>query len=212
MRITAVLAACLLCACTAPPPPGLAEAARNYPPLITGFNVLPTDGAGPYPRACPAAGGRVERRGGPAFLYDGASPASPDLCRLRIGGQATEAWYGIWLTAWPGADQAYPALKRVIQGRTGTVEGFDVRIVPGAQFHDLIRNEGVEDINLLGTTYRALKISHYREGFEGNTYRSVSTVWKDLPTGLLIYATYHHISGRPEIDVPLVPTAIVAGR
>ncbi len=75
-----------------------------------------------------------------------------------------------------------------------------------------MRNEGIEDISLLGTAYHALKISHYREGFGGNNYRSVSTVWKDIPTGMLIYGTYQHIAGKPEIDDPLLPTAITPAK
>ena len=191
--------------------PALDSAARNYPPLIMGANTRPADGT--LPLSCPAEGARVETQGGPTFEYRGASPANPDRCRLRIGGEAAEAWYGIWLTAWPGAEQAYPALKQVMAGRTGDVVGFDVRMAPGYAYHDLLRNEGVEDIKLLGATYRAMKLSHYREGFEGNIYRSVSTVWKDMATGMLVYGTYQHISGAPVIDDPLIPAAIVpAGR
>ena len=188
---------------------GLEQARRNFPPLILGANIRPADGVAPFARACPVAGGRVEQRGGPAFEYLGASPANPALCRMRVGGQVVEAWYGIWLLDWPGADVAYPALTRLIEGRTGDVEAFDVRMAPGLQWHDLIRNEGIEDIRLLGKTYRAIKLAHYREGFDGNTYRSVSTAWKDLASGMVIYATYQHISGAPEIDDPLIPTAII---
>lgn len=191
---------------------GLDAAARNYPPFVLGGNVRAADGSPPYARACPPAGSRVEQRGGPAFEYLGATPGNPELCRMRVGSDIVEAWQAIWLTAWPGAEMARPALKRVIQGRTGEVAGFDLRMLPGSQWHDLIRNEGIEDINLLGTTYHAVKLSHYREGFDGNTYRSVSTVWKDIPTGMILYATYNHIAGRPELDGSLTPTAIIAAR
>ena len=192
----------------AQPNPALDAAARRYPPFVLGANVRATNGSPPYARACPAAGARVEARGGPVFEYLGASPTNPDLCRMRVDADTVEAWQGIWLTDWPGAAAAAPAMKRVIQGRTGTIAGFDVQAAPGAQWHDLIRNEGIEDINLLGTTYHAVKFSHYREGFGGNTYRSVSTVWKDIPTGMILYATYNHIAGRPELDGPLTPAAI----
>ncbi len=184
---------------------GWQAALPNYPSLIMGLNVRPADGT--LPRSCPA-GGRVDTKGGPAFEYLGASPSNPDLCRMRVGGQAMEVWYGIWATDWPGAAEAYLALKRVITGRTGDVSGLDVRAGPGAQWHDLMRNEGIEDVNLLGATYRAMKISHYREGSGGNIYRSVSTVWKDMASGMLIYGTYQHLSGRPELDDPLIPTLI----
>jgi hypothetical protein len=197
----------------APTPAGAAalEAAlRNFPPVIVGGNVQPVTNAGTLvPRSCPAEGSRVEQKGGPTFEFLGASAANPDLCRMRVGGQVVEAWYGIWLTVWPGADTAYRALQRVINSRTGDAVGFDVSAGPGLQWHDIIRHDGVEDIKLLGKTYRAVKLAHYREGYDGNTYRSVATVWKDLASGMLIYATYNHIAGAPEIDDPLIPTAIV---
>ena len=193
----------------APADRGLQAAIANYPPLIVGANTQPADGSGPLPRPCPV-GGRVEQRGGLVTEYLGPDPASPDLCRMRIGGQEVEGWYGIWLTTWPGAGMAHDALARLIHGRTGQVEAFDVDIGPGRRYHDIQRNEGIESILLLGHTYRAMKISHYREGADGNTYRSVSTAWKDLATGMILYATYQHISGIPEIDVPIIPAAIVA--
>ena len=187
--------------------PGLDAAARNYPPMILGANTRPSDGT--LPRPCPAAGARVETKGGPMFEYLGASPANPGLCRMRVGGEEAEGWYAIWLTNWPGADNARSALRQVMAGRTGDTVGFDVRMGPGYTYHDLIRNEGVESIKLLGATYQAMKLSHYREGFDGNTYRSVATAWKDMATGMILYSTYQHISGTPVIDDPLIPTAIV---
>lgn len=191
--------------------PGLQQAARNFPPLILGANTAAASSPITI-RACPAAGSRVEQKGGPTMEYLGAVPGKPDLCRMRVGGETVEGWYGIWLTAWPGADAAYPALTRVMKGATGSIEGFDVDMAPGYVFHDLLRNEGVERINLLGKPYTAIKVSHYREGAGSNIYRSVSTIWKDLPTGLLLYGTYQHISGTPVVDDPLIPTAIVPAR
>ena len=190
---------------------GLQDAIGRYPPLIIGANTDPVTGPVTL-RSCPPPGSVVEQKGGPAFQYLGASPQNPDLCRLRLGPDTVDAWYGIWLTNWPGAAQAYPALTRIMQRGTGAIEAFDVVMAPGYAYHDLIRNEGVETINLLGTHYRALKISHYREGFQGNIYRSVSTIWKDIPSGLLIYGTYQHISGAPELDDPLIPTHIAPAR
>ena len=175
--------------------------------MILGGNVRPTDGHD-RPLSCAAPGARVEQKGGSVFVFDGADPSDPDLCLLSVDGEQAKAWYDIWLTDWPGAAQARPLLRQVIDGPSGTVVGFDNIVAPGRHYHDLMRNEGVEDIALLGHTYHALKISHYREGFDDNIYRSVSTVWKDIPTGMLIYGTYQHISGAPEIDDPILPTAI----
>lgn len=216
MRAFGLTAILLLAACAQVPQagtgpamsPGLAQARANYPPLIMGANTRPADASPPYARSCPPPGSVVEQKGGPTFQYLGASPQNPDLCRMKVGTDTVQGWYGIWLTDWPGQEMAHPALGRLIRGRTGDVEGFDVYMMPGLQFHDLMRNEGIEEINLLGKVYRAIKISHYREGFDGNTYRSVSTIWKDIGSGMLIYGTYQHISGRPELDDPLIPTRI----
>ncbi len=145
---------------------------------------------------------------GVVTTYHGSSPGRPALCRIRIGATDAEAWYGIWLTTWPGADQAAAAMDRLIHGRTGQTEAFDVRMSPTFSFHDVLRNDGVETIRLLDRTYQALKISHHREGAEGNIYRSVTTGWKDMATGMLLYVTYQHISGSPEVGVPVLPVAI----
>ncbi len=188
--------------------PGLARAADNFPPMIVGDNNTPTDNALASMRHCPASGGVVEQKGGPTMEFLGANPANPDMCLMRVGGDMVQGWYGIWLTIWPGVEKAYPALTRVMQGGAGDIVGFDNYLAFGFQYHDLIRNEGVEDIILLGTHYHALRLAHYREGYDGNDYRSVSTVWKDLASGLLIYGTYQHISGRPVVDDPIIPTRI----
>lgn len=186
---------------------GLVAAVRNYPPLIIGANTQVTTGSGPFARLC-SDGGSVRQTNGTLTVYLGSIPGRPSLCRMQIGETPVEAWDGIWLTTWPGADQAAVAMDHLIHGRTGDVEAFDVRLSPSFSFHDVMRNDGVESIRLLGRTYQALKLSHYREGAEGNIYRSVTTGWKDLATGMLLYVTYQHIAGTPEISVPLIPAAI----
>ena len=211
--IKAALAASLLgaspvCAQTST---GLEQAVRNYPPLIIGANTRATDGSGPFARPCPA-GGSVTQTNGVVTTYAGAVSGRPALCRVRIGSNDVDAWFGIWLTDWPGADQAAIAMDHLIHGKTGQMEAFDVRVSPSFSFHDVLRNDGVEAIRLLGHVYNAIKISHYREGADGNTYRSVTTGWKDIDSGMLIYVTYQHISGAPEINVPLIPASIDVGR
>ncbi len=186
-------------------------AAGRYPPMILGANVHATDGH-ERPLSCAAPGAKLVQQGGSTIVFGGADPSDPDLCLMQADGQPAKAWYDIWQTDWPGAAQAAPLLRQVIDGPSGTVTGFENHVAPGRQYYDLMRNEGIEDIPLLGQTYHALKISHYREGFGDNGYRSVSTVWKDIPTGMLIYGTYQHIAGAPEIDDPILPTAIVPAR
>jgi hypothetical protein len=96
----------LLASCTLPPPETtLQGAARNYPPLILGANTTAQSGVSPKP--CPDPGAKVEQKGGPTFEYLGSVPDEPDLCRMRVGGDEATAWFGIWLTSWPGADAAY---------------------------------------------------------------------------------------------------------
>lgn len=184
------------------PVSGLDAAMRNYSPLIIGANTQLTDGSGPFAPPCPDSGS-VQQTNGTVTVYESASPGSPALCRMRIGGTQVDAWYGIWLTTWPGADQAAIAMHDLIHGRTGNMEAFDVRLSLQFSFHDVLRNDGVESIRLLGRTDQALKLSHNCEGTDGNTYRSVTTGWKDLATGMLLYVTYQHIAGVPVIGVPL---------
>lgn len=203
----------LLAACSGPAcsqtATGLEQAVRNFPPLIIGANTRVADGTAPFARPC-ADGGAVTQIDGVVTSYHGSVPGYPTLCRITIGGTGVEAWYGIWLTEWPGADQAAVAMDRLIHGRTGQTEGFDVRMSPTFSFHDVLRNDGVETIRLADRTFQALKISHYREGAEGNIYRSLTTGWKDMASGMLLYVTYQHIAGVPEIAVPVLPAAIVS--
>ena len=191
-------------------PAGLQSALRNFPPGILVNNVRPLTGPGdPLPPPCPAAGSRVEQKGGPAIEFLGTGD-NPDKCRMRVGPDTYEAWFGIWGVAWAGGDFAHQALDRIRHSKTGDVVGFDTVAVPGqVEWHDLIRQDGVEELNVLGKIYTAIKLTHYREGFAGNSYRSVSTLWIDVATGLPVYGTYQHISGAPELDGALTPTAIV---
>ena len=177
--------------------------------MIMGVSTRPAPANGSLaPRSCPAAGAKVEQKGGPAFEFLGADPNQPDLCLMRVDGEPFSAWFGIWGQTWPGAEDGHQALRRSMNGRTGEVFGFNTVAQPGAQWHDFVRQEGVEDIYILGKLYRAMKLAHYREGYGGNAYRSVSTLWKDVATGLPIYGTYQHISGAPELDGVLVPARI----
>jgi hypothetical protein len=212
LAVSLALAASLN-ACASAQSSTLASAEANYPPLIIGANVIPATGAGPFPRPCPPAGSRVEQKGGPTVEYLGIAPGGNDaLCRIRMAGETADWWYGLWVNTWAGGDAAYVAMRKTIHGKTGDIAGFDTDAGPGLRWHDCIRNEGIERISLLGKTYTALKLSHYREGYDGNIYRSVGTVWIDMDSGMIIYGTYDHISGRPEIETPLIPTAIVPAR
>jgi hypothetical protein len=117
---------------------------------------------------------------------------------------------GEWLFEKHGtrtAEQATVAMDRLIYGCTGQIEAFDVQLSPAFPFRDVLRNDGVESIRLLGRTFKALKISHCRKGAEGNVYRSVTTGWKDLATGMLVYVTYPHIAGQTHSACPKQPLA-----
>ena len=187
----------------------LQEAARRFPALILGENVRAAPAGTAIPPACPPAGSRVEQKGGPTIDFLGVADNDPELCRMRVGADLGNAWFGIWGDDWAGGELAHAALHTIIHAETGALIGFDTIAAPGvAQWHELIRNDGVEDLPILGRTYRALKLAHYREGYGGNTYRSVATLWVDLQSGLPLFATYQHIAGKPELDSPMIPTAI----
>ncbi len=189
--------------------PGAALAQGAMPPMDTGPGIRPVDGTGPSPPACPARGTVVQRGVLPPIEYGGLAGADPALCLVRVAGAEFPMFYGIWAEAWPGSAAANGALAHVIRGPTGTTVAFDTRMAPGAQWHDVLRNEGMEMLNVFGQVRATLKIAHYREGFEGNSYRSVTTGWKDMRSGAMIYVTYRHISGRPEAGTAWDATGLV---
>ena len=143
---------------------GLPATARRFPQLILELGV---DSAS-LARPCPVAGGRVEQRGGPTESYEGANPSDPALCLMRFGDEPALAWFGIWHTSWPGADQAEGALGRLIQSQAGDTEGFVIRMSANLAYYDILRNEGVEDLPLLGRVCRTVRISQYHEGVPPN--------------------------------------------
>lgn len=152
--------------------------------------------AGPPP-ACPAGPVRVVRSAGGTVDYLGSVPGIPELCRLRRTSDGEGDFYlGVWRSDWPGAGQAYPAIRAAIRGAAGTRTSFVTRSVPGMQWIDSFINEGVETVTVGGTARPALRLAHEREGIEGNTYHSVITQWKDLATGAALKTVEHQISGQ----------------
>ena len=152
--------------------------------------------AGPPP-ACSARPVRVVRSAGGTVDYLGSVPGIPELCRLRRTGDGEGDFYlGVWRSDWPGAGQAYPAIRAAIHGAVGTRTSFVTRSVPGMQWIDSFTNEGVETVTVGGTAREALRLAHEREGIEGNTYHSVITQWKDLATGAALKTVEHQISGQ----------------
>ncbi len=166
----------------------------------------------PLALACPPAPGVVERSQGPAVEYLGRDPSNPELCLLRRGSDEGGFYFGTWKRDWPGAEDAYRALKQIYAGPPGTVVRFDTVAAPGFQWHETLRNDGLENLRVLDGTYRTMKVTHEREGFGGNTYHSIITQWKDVATGMGIYQNYIHIAGHPEPGTSWDPTAIRGGR
>ena len=152
--------------------------------------------AGPPP-ACPVGPVRVVRSAGGTVDYLGSVPGIPELCRLQRTRDGEGDFYlGVWRSDWPGAGQAYPAIRAAIHGAAGTRTSFVTRSVPGMQWIDSFTNEGVGTVIVGGTARQALRLAHEREGIEGNTYHSVITQWKDLATGAVLKTVEHQISGQ----------------
>lgn len=181
------------------------------------FGVLPVAAlpiaalAAAAPPPCPRSMGIVDRSVGPTVIYLGADPANPEVCRMKRGNDVETFFFGIWNTAWPGAEAARDAIRQVYAGPAGTSVTFDTSAGPGLQWHDTMRNGGVEDLRVLGQVFRTLRVVHEREGFGGNTYHSVITQWRDLATGMAIYQNYQHISGQPEPGTSWDPVSITGG-
>ena len=164
------------------------------------------------PPPCPPAFGVVDRSVGATAVYLGANPADPELCRMKRGNSVEEFYFGTWNKVWPGAEAAHQALKQIYAGPPGTSVTFDVSAGPGLQWHDTIRNGGVEDLNVLGQVFRTMRVVHEREGFDGNSYHSIITQWKDVTTGMGIYQNYQHIAGHPEPGTSWDPVSITGGK
>ncbi len=147
------------------------------------------------PAACPPTPARVMRSSGSATEYRGTVPGMPDLCvESRPDGDG-RFYFGSWRSDWPGAGEAYPALRAAVLGPKGTSVTFDTHSVPGMQWHDTIRNEGMETLVVDGRSYTTLVIAHEREGFDGNTYHSVISSWRDVATGLTLKTVERQIAG-----------------
>ncbi len=174
--------------------------------------LLPVAAHAEAPPPCPTALGVVDRTVGPTAVYLPADPARPEACRIVLGAGAGEFWYGSWKTDWPGADDALKAIRRVYAGGPGTTERFDTVAAPGFAWHETIRHDGFEDLNMAGAVRRTMKVTHEREGFDGNTYHSIITQWKDMQTNMTVYQNYIHISGKPEPNTSWDAVSIVGGR
>lgn len=159
--------------------------------------LAPTLAAAEVPLACPSSPARVVRSAGGVVDYLGSVPGLPELCRMRRTADGEGDYYlGMWRSDWPGAGQAYPAIRAAMHGPLGTRTSFVTRSVPGLQWTDSYTNEGVEVVTVDGADRPALRLAHEREGIEGNTYHSVITQWKDLATGMVLKTVERQISGQ----------------
>lgn len=148
------------------------------------------------PAACPPSPMRVVRSVGGATEYGGSYAGIPELCLLKRSDGAGYFYFGVWRTDWPGAGDAYPALKTAVQGTNGTRTSFVTRSYPGLQWTDSIINQGIETLVVDGRSYRVLRLAHEREGIEGNTYHSIITFWRDVRTGATLKVFEDQISGQ----------------
>ncbi len=145
---------------------------------------------------CPPTPMRVVRSAGGVIDYLGAEPGIPDLCKVSRSDGVSYAYLGVWESAWPGAGDAYPALRAAVMGPVGTTRSFVTRAVPGWQWNDTIRNAGVVPLTIDGVAYQTQLIQHERVGIEGNTYHSIITTWRDLKTGMALKTVEKQISGQ----------------
>jgi hypothetical protein len=139
---------------------------------------------------------RVSRSIGQGSEYHGTYPGIPDLCRMVVGGQPGLFYYGAWRSDWPGAGDAYPAIKAVIDAPPGTRAQFVTRSLPGLQWTDSFTNGGHDDVVVNGVVHHTVKIAHERDGIEGNTYHSIITQWRDLETGVTLKVVENQIAGQ----------------
>lgn len=146
--------------------------------------------------ACPSRPMRVVRSAGGVIDYLGMVPGVPELCRIQRDNGEGDYYFGVWRSDWPGAGQAYPALRQAVLGPKGTRTSFVTRSFPGLQWLDTFVNQGLESIVVNGEAFQALRVAHEREGIEGNTYHSIITSWRDVATGVSLRVAEDQISGQ----------------
>ena len=165
--------------------------------LLLALALCPALAAAELPPACPPSPARIVRSAGGVVDYLGTVPGIPELCRMRRTADGEgDLYLGIWRSDWPGAGQAYPALRAAIHGPVGTRTSFVTRSVPGLQWIDSFTNEGADTVTVDGAARPALRLAHERQGIEGNTYHSVITQWKDMATGMTLKTVERQISGQ----------------
>ena len=167
--------------------------------LLFGLSVLvltPAAAVAARPAACPSEPVRVERSRGGTIDYLGSVPGIPELCRVTRADGAGELYFGVWRSDWPGAGQAYPAIRTVVLGGLGARSSFVTRSWPGLQWTDSFVNEGIEPLSVDGRSYQTLRLAHERSGIEGNTYHSIITTWRDVDTGIALKVFEQQISGQ----------------
>ncbi len=149
------------------------------------------------PVECPATPIRVVRSTGLWTDYVGTIAGIPGLCRLnRPDGSGGNFYDGQWRSDWPGAGDAYPAIQTALLGGKGTRASFTTHSIPGWQWHDTIINEGTTTLTVGGRPYTTLMLAHEREGFDGNTYHSIITTWRDVATGVALKVVETQIAGQ----------------
>jgi hypothetical protein len=148
------------------------------------------------PAACPKQPTRVVRSVGGVIEYHGHVPGIAELCYVDRTEGDGDFYFGIWKSDWPGAGEAFPALMTVIHGPKGAKVSFVTRAAPGLQWVDSFTNEGLEAMVVAGHSYVTLRLAHEREGFDGNTYHSIITSWRDVASGITLKVHENQISGQ----------------
>ena len=160
------------------------------------LTLLASEAMAATPTACPSRPVRVVRSAGGVIDYRGTYPGVPDLCRMERADGRGDFYYGVWRIDWPGAGQAYPAIKTVVDAGPGTRISFVTRSIPGMQWLDSFTNEGLEPMVVDGRRYTTLRLAHERAGIEGNTYHSIITTWRDVATGIALRTVEDQIAGQ----------------
>ncbi len=148
------------------------------------------------PAACPSTPIRVIRSSGGMTDYTGIFAGIPELCRMSRPDGDGYFYDGVWRSDWPGAGDAFPGLHAVLFGPTGTKATFTTQAGPGLQWVDTLTNEGPGTLVVDGQPHTVLQIAHERAGFDGNTYHSIITSWRDVQTGATLKTVEHQISGQ----------------
>lgn len=159
------------------------------------------------PFRCPSVGTVAEFSTGVKLTSQGADPADPVVCLLRIesptGTREARLLYAFWTLplphrgAEPAARAGFAALFPATIGKSTTYELFLPRESGGDDpYRETWRVLRIEPVTVRAGSFTAMVMERVQEGGGGNTFRGSWTRWLDLESRVIVKQTFSLSRGR----------------